>query len=162
MKVFPVAAEGMPAFSNDFGAPRSGGRSHKGNDIVAAAGTPLLAVDDGQVFFGSGDKLGGNVARLEADNGIRYLYTHLQGFAGDERRVRAGEVIGFVGNTGNAITTPPHVHFEVHQNGEVINPFPLLKAVSQVSSEIVSPKKGSMFPWLIVGLGGFLIWRAKK
>lgn len=129
MRVFPVAAEGRPSFSDDWGAPRSGGRSHQGNDIFAPEGTPLLAVDDGRVFFGTGS-LGGNIARLEATDGARYIYSHLVAFEGEERAVKAGEVIGYVGNTGNAAGLPHHVHFEVHPDGgDAVNPFPMLTAL---------------------------------
>jgi murein DD-endopeptidase MepM/ murein hydrolase activator NlpD len=142
MRIFPVAAEGRPTFSDDWHKPRSGGRLHQGNDIFAPEGTPVLAVDDGHVFFGS-SSLGGLLARLKADDGATYLYIHLSAFDGDERRVQVGEVIGYVGHTGNAAGTPDHVHFEVHPiPGEgAINPFPLLLALKTGAppAEVVPP-----------------------
>ncbi len=134
MRVFPVAAEGRPTFSDDFGAARSGGRSHEGNDIFAPEGTPVLAVDGGLVFFGT-SSLGGNTARLQADDGATYLYTHLSDFEGEERRVQPGEVIGYVGHTGNAANTPPHVHFEMHPDGDPVNPFPFLISTRRQTAE---------------------------
>lgn len=115
VRFFPVAGEAVNA--NDFAAPRGDGtRSHAGNDIFAREGTPLVAVDDGTVRMGN-DPLGGNIINLIATDGARYYYAHLQGFEGSPRPVRAGEVIGYVGRTGNAATTQPHVHFEVHPCG---------------------------------------------
>lgn len=143
LRVFPVMASGKPTFEDTWGAPRSGGRTHEGTDIFAPAGTPLLAVDGGRIFFGT-SSLGGNSARLQASDGDTYIYTHLEGFEGDERSVIAGEVIGYVGNTGNAINTPPHVHFEVHPGGgEPVNPFPLLIGANQPVAEPAPPPVSS-------------------
>lgn len=143
LAVFPVAASGKPSFSNDFGAPRSGGRTHEGTDIFAARGTPVLAVDDGQVSQGEG-KTPGLFAELQAVDGVRYFYAHLDAFEGGERTVNAGDVIGFVGDTGNAKGLLPHLHFEVHPTpdrgpGTAINPFPLLAAMRGVSSSPATP-----------------------
>jgi murein DD-endopeptidase MepM/ murein hydrolase activator NlpD len=129
LRTFPVAAEGRPTFSDDWHQPRSGGRVHKGTDIFAAEGTPLFAVDDGFVSFGESG-LGGLLARLKANDGFTYLYIHLSAFEGENRPVKVGDVIGYVGHTGNAATTPPHCHFEIHPPGEeAINPFPILTAI---------------------------------
>lgn len=125
--VFPVAYSGNPTFRNDWGDPRSDGRTHKGTDIFAAKGTPVLAVEDGYVSYLTGRKLGGNVAILETAKD-RYSYSHLDGFEGEARNVKAGDVIGYVGNTGNAYDTPPHLHFQYHPGkGEAVNPYPLLR-----------------------------------
>lgn len=131
VRFFPVAGfEGENA--NDFGAPR-GSRSHEGNDILAPEGTPLVAVDDGEIRFGS-DPLGGNIASLRADDGARYYYAHLLDFAGAApRRVQAGELIGYVGRTGNAGATPPHLHFEMRPAGSgPIDPAPIINAAPRV------------------------------
>lgn len=128
LRVFPVAAsKPRPTFSDDYGKPRSGGRQHAGTDIFAPLGTDVLAVDSGTMRHGT-SKLGGLVAHLMADDGTYYYYGHLDEQLGESpRRVEAGEPIGRVGATGNAAGLPPHLHFEVHpQNGDPINPFPLL------------------------------------
>ena len=125
LRVFPVL--GGARISGDFGAPRSGGgRAHQGNDLFAPDDTPLVAVDDGTIAFGV-DPLGGNVAVLRSADGARYYYAHLSAYEGGSRAVRAGEVIGYLGRTGNAISTDPHLHFEVHPGGgAAIDPAPAL------------------------------------
>src|SRR5690242_16762159 len=125
LRVFPV--EDGARYTDNWMA----GRTHYGNDLFAPEGTPLLAVDDGVVRYGT-DPLGGNVANLYATDGTRYYYAHQYAFAhgaspGTSRSVRAGEILGYVGTTGNAQGTPSHVHFEIHPgNGEAIDPFPYL------------------------------------
>ena len=129
IRVFPVA--GGASYTNDWHAARGGGeRSHEGNDLFAAEGTPLLAVEDGEVRFGD-DPRGGRIASLRASDGLRYYYAHLSGFAGSARPVRAGEVIGYLGRTGNAAHTAPHLHFGVYRSdGSATNPFPMLQGAA--------------------------------
>ena len=120
-------------FGDTFGAPRSGGRRHEGVDILAPRGTPLFAVQDGTITKRqTGAPLAGNALWLTAADGTYFFYAHLDGFAsGIDRgvRVRAGDVIGYVGRTGNAGI--PHLHFEVHpRGGAAVNPYPIVKAVS--------------------------------
>lgn len=122
--VCPVDA--FTAFADSWGAPRSGGRSHEGVDLMAATGTPLVAATSGRVRFWQ-NKLGGRVASLYGDNGTRYYYAHLSTYAGWDRRVARDEVIGYVGSTGNA--GAPHLHFEVHPwGGPAVNPYPFVLA----------------------------------
>ncbi len=124
---FPVA--GPHSFVNDWGAPRAVGRTHKGCDVMANYGTPCVAITSGVVEQRSGGNAGLYIA-LHGDNGHLYYYMHLQGFAASGR-VRAGQVIGYVGDTGNARGCP-HLHFEWHPNhGGPVNPYPLLVALDR-------------------------------
>ena len=101
--VCPV--QGPVSFTDTFGAPRGGGRRHQGNDMFAPGGTPLVAVTDGSVFF-QGDPLGGNAAYVQGNDGNTYYYAHLSDYVGGARSVTAGELIGHVGNTGDAAGRP--------------------------------------------------------
>lgn len=156
MRVFPVL--GGARYSNDFSYPRSGGRSHQGNDLFNSEGTPLLAVDSGEVRFAF-DQLGGNIANLRASDGTRYYYAHLRNFAGSNRQVSPGEVIGYLGKTGNAALTPPHLHFEVHPGGgAATNPFPLLQAAPVKSTAGGAPQRNLFWP-VAIALGvGIAAW----
>jgi murein DD-endopeptidase MepM/ murein hydrolase activator NlpD len=123
---FPVA--GPHSFVNDWGAPRVVGGTHKGTDIMAARGTPLVAVTSGTVTQHS-QKNAGNYVILRGDNGDSYYYMHMDGFAASGR-VSAGQPIGYVGDTGNAKGGPCHCHFEWHPGGGgPVNPYPLLRAI---------------------------------
>lgn len=128
--VFPVL--GDASFVDDYGAPRAGTGWHHGNDVFAATGTPLVAVADGRLSRVGWNTLGGNRLWLTDDAGNAFYYAHLSAYAPaavEGARVRAGQVIGFVGNTGQAITTPPHLHFEIHPAaGDSVNPYPYLVA----------------------------------
>jgi murein DD-endopeptidase MepM/ murein hydrolase activator NlpD len=113
---------------NDWGFPRSGGRFHEGNDLFAPRGTPAVATVSGEVVQKTG-KIGGNQVKLFGDDGVSYYYTHLDAF-GASGRVQAGDVIGYVGTSGNAAGGTPHVHFEIHPgDGAAINPYPRVSAV---------------------------------
>lgn len=113
-------------YVNDWGFPRSGGRAHEGNDLFAARGTAVRAPVGGTVSYATGD-IGGKQFRLLAPDGTVYLGSHLDAF-GDAGTVSAGATIGYVGSTGNAVGSRPHLHFEVHPDGGVaMNPYPLLR-----------------------------------
>ncbi|MDF2731947.1 MAG: putative metalloendopeptidase, partial [Desertimonas sp.] len=115
------------AYSDTWGASRSGGRSHQGVDMLAGSGTPIVAVVSGSVQFKQ-TSLGGNSAWISGNDGNRYFFAHLSSFAGSSRSVSQGEVIGYVGDTGNARGTP-HLHFEVHPGGgAATNPYPYVRS----------------------------------
>jgi hypothetical protein len=125
---FPVA--GKHNFSDTFGAFRSDVPAHVGADIFASFGTPIVAVADGRIYRVGTLHISGNRLWLRDKKGFRYFYAHLSDFAAaayNGADVHAGEVIGFVGNTGDAEPTPPHLHFEVHMpDGAVVNPTPFI------------------------------------
>ena len=112
-------------YFNDWGFPRSGGRFHQGNDLFAPRGTEVLAPVSGFVELKSG-VVGGLQFWLAGDDGRTYIGTHMDGFAlaGD---VLAGAVVGYVGDSGNAIGSDPHLHFEILVDGSPINPYPILQ-----------------------------------
>lgn len=169
IRVFPV--QGGASIPNDFSfATTANLRKHLGNDLFAPTGTPLLAVDNGTVRFAT-DPLGGNVANLYADDGTRYYYAHLSRYEGvSGRRVRAGDVIGYVGTTGNAQGTPPHTHFEVHPgNGPAINPFSQLQeALNNPLMTVIAPSLairktgGLMLGILALGAGAWYYLSGKS
>ncbi len=114
-------------FFNDWGFPRSGGRHHAGNDIFAPLGTPVHAPTSGWVDVATGS-IGGHQFRLTAADGSQWFGSHLDHF-GKTGSVQAGDVIGYVGNTGNAKGGPTHLHFEIHPGANAVNPFPLLRSI---------------------------------
>jgi murein DD-endopeptidase MepM/ murein hydrolase activator NlpD len=134
--VFPVY--GPSSFTDTFGSPRAGVVWHHGEDIFAPLGAPVLAVADGTVFSVGWNELGGYRFWLRDRQGNQFYFAHLSAFsplAVDGNEVRAGSVIGFVGNTGDAQSTPYHLHFEIHPVGllpmgydGVVAPFAYLNA----------------------------------
>ena len=116
------------AFADTWGAPRSGGRSHQGVDMIAPRGIPIYAVTSGFATFKT-NRLGGNAASLLGDNGNRYYYAHLDSYVGESRIVFQGDVIGYNGDTGNAQFSTPHLHFEIRPgSGLPTNPYPTVRA----------------------------------
>jgi murein DD-endopeptidase MepM/ murein hydrolase activator NlpD len=118
------------SFVDSWGAARSGGRAHKGTDIMNPLGNKVHAIVDGVVTRQTNSSLGGISLYLRGDNGIEYYYAHLMRYASRVgQRVKAGELIAINGQTGNARYTAPHVHFEVHPGGGgPVNPYPYVKA----------------------------------
>jgi len=115
--------------ANTWGAPRGEGRAHEGQDIFAPKGTPVLSATTGYVVKIGEDNLGGHVVSVIGDGGRKYYYAHLDSFApnlevGDY--VTRKTVLGYVGTTGNADGTPPHLHFGIYTTTGAINPLPLL------------------------------------
>ncbi|MFL5952387.1 MAG: choice-of-anchor P family protein [Gaiellaceae bacterium] len=118
--VFPVY--GPSSFTDTFGGPRSdvSGGWHHGDDIFAPLGAPVLAVASGTVFSVGWNAVGGNRLWVRDGQGNLFYYAHLSAFtplAINGNRVNAGDVLGFVGNTGDAQGTPTHLHFEIHPVG---------------------------------------------
>jgi murein DD-endopeptidase MepM/ murein hydrolase activator NlpD len=121
--VCPVA--GTRSYADTWGAARSGGRRHEGTDIISPGGTPLVAMESGRIEFRS-NKLGGLTLRLYGASGTRYYYAHLSRYEGSNRSVSAGDVVGYVGRTGN--TTTNHLHLQVHPGGgQAVNPYPYVR-----------------------------------
>lgn len=114
--------QGTNSFGDTWGQPRSGGRSHQGVDMISPRGTPLVAVVDG--FAQSRvNTLGGNTVVLMGADGNRYYYAHLDKWE-TLGQVTAGTVIGYVGDTGNAKYSTPHLHFEIRPGGgPAVNPY---------------------------------------
>jgi murein DD-endopeptidase MepM/ murein hydrolase activator NlpD len=146
----PVAFEGFVfpvqppyAYSDTYGADRMNGtqyqHQHQGVDIFASEGTPIVATKRGVVYSVGVARLGGNRLWLKDGEGNCYYYAHLQAFAStvyERKVVEAGEVLGFVGTTGNARGTPPHLHYEIHPScAGPTNPSPILNAVEKADLE---------------------------
>lgn len=130
----PVEGVSERQLSDTWKAPRSEGRKHQGIDIFAPKGTPVQSTTRGVVLRLGKNRLGGNVVWILGPGGQLHYYAHLDRFAGIKSRDRIGEgvVLGFVGNTGNARGTPPHLHYGIYSlNGRPLNPFPLLKAIRE-------------------------------
>ena len=119
--------QGPRAFSDDFGQPRAGGRSHEGNDILSPRGTPVVAPVAGSAQQHD-NGLGGHAFYLHGADGVTYYGAHLDAYSDNYGNVPAGTVLGWVGNTGDASGGPTHLHFEVHPGGGAgIDPYPTLK-----------------------------------
>jgi murein DD-endopeptidase MepM/ murein hydrolase activator NlpD len=123
-------------FINDWGFPRSGGRSHRGNDIFAPRGRPTIAMDDGVIIrantASNPSALGGITLTLRASDGTEWYYAHLDTIAGGVgagRSVARGQQIGTVGSTGNASASAPHLHLERRTSAGSVNPWPVLSEI---------------------------------
>lgn len=116
--------------ADTWGAPRGMGRRHEGQDIFAPKGTPILSATNGYIYKIGENNLGGQTVSVIGSGGRVYYYAHLDSYApnleiGD--RVSTRTVLGYVGTTGNAQGTPPHLHFGIYTFTGAINPLPLLK-----------------------------------
>jgi peptidoglycan hydrolase-like protein with peptidoglycan-binding domain len=136
ISVFPV--QGLCSYENTWHAPRGTNRLHLGVDIIAKEGNLLYAVEDGTItkmYSTATDKLAGNGVRLTRADGTYFFYGHMQRVAdgiGIGVKVKAGQVLGYLGKTGG--TTTPHLHLEVHPfGGEAIDPTPIVAAVDACS-----------------------------
>ena len=128
--VCPVA--GAVSFTDSWGDSRSGGRAHKGVDMIAARGVPIVAIYSGRIQRTSNSSLGGKSIYFISDAGDLYYYAHLDDF-GDispGQSVPAGYVIGYNGSSGNAPEYLPHLHFEYHPGGgSAVNPYSLVRGL---------------------------------
>ena len=127
---FPVEGADEGNIQSVFGDARDGGsRDHHGVDIFARRGTPVLAAANGIVRRVDTTEIGGRVVWLsDAEHGQSIYYAHLDDWAVESgRQVKKGDVLGYVGNTGNARTTPPHLHFGIYSRGPV-DPLPFIRA----------------------------------
>lgn len=151
----PVPVQGVKpsGLADTWGAARSGGRRHEGIDIFARRNTPILSVTEGIVMRVGVNDLGGRVIVVMGPGGQRHYYAHLERHSahtpGDW--VEQGEVIGYVGNYGNARSTPPHLHYGIYTSGGAINPYPLLTARKRRAS---APSAGIFFRGRDHGCGG--------
>lgn len=132
---------------NSWGASRDGGRrKHRGIDIFAPKGTGVVAVADGIISFIGDQPKGGQCVWLTTEAGASFYYAHLDRWAPglyEGMEVRTGDLLGYVGNTGNAKTTPPHLHFGINENDEMVNPYPILAKATPVKRARVTVESGS-------------------
>jgi murein DD-endopeptidase MepM/ murein hydrolase activator NlpD len=156
---FPVEGRDSRAIRSGFGAARDGGRrSHHGVDIFAPRGTPALAVADGEVVRVRTGGLGGRYIWVrDSKRGLSFYYAHLdRQLARTGQRVRTGDTLGLVGNTGNARTTPPHLHFGVYRRGEgPIDPYHFINELAS-DPPVLQVDTGSVGAWARTGRDGVL------
>ena len=140
--VYPVAAKNAYVGSV-WGDERDGGkRKHKGIDIFARKGTPVVAVSEGVIVSKGVGKVAGKYLWLRSSKtGLTSYYAHLDKFNVNEgARVKKGQVLGTVGNTGNARTTPSHLHFGIYRSNGAVNPLPYVKNSPKIRATM-PPKK---------------------
>ena len=126
----PVDGVGLSDIENSFNAPRSGGRRHNAIDIVAPRHAPVRATTAGYVSERDVKSLGGRTISVVGPAGYRHYYAHMEAWAGFDEGdfVRAGDIIGYVGNSGNARGGPTHLHYAIYDSRDrPIDPYPLLR-----------------------------------
>ena len=129
--LLPVAGVKPKNLVDTWGAARGAGRKHEGIDIFAKRGTQVLSATQGIVRKVGTNHLGGQVIWITGPHLSQHYYAHLDAYAEHIQQgdwVEAGEVIGYVGNTGNAKTTPPHLHYGIYLSDGTTNPYPYLIA----------------------------------
>jgi peptidoglycan LD-endopeptidase LytH len=137
----PLENLSKKSIADTWQAPRGDGRRHEGQDIFAPLGTPILSATNGFIYKIGENNLGGQTVWVMGAGGRVYYYAHLDSYAkGIEvgNRVTTRTVLGYVGTTGNAQGTPPHLHFGVYTATGAINPLPLL---TDRSAPAVTKKK---------------------
>ncbi|HSS78907.1 MAG TPA: M23 family metallopeptidase [Thermoanaerobaculia bacterium] len=132
-KVLPIPVDGVTRdqLRNSWGTAREGGRHHKGIDIFASRNTPIRSVTEGVVELKAMRGLGGQVVYVVGPGGYRHYYAHLEEFGPQAEGdwVEAGEVIGYVGNSGNAAVSSTHLHYGIYTpSGRAVNPFTYLRS----------------------------------
>jgi murein DD-endopeptidase MepM/ murein hydrolase activator NlpD len=152
--VFPV--ESAAPVADTFGAGRGDVDWHHGDDLFADRGTPVVAVADGFVFSVGWQRLGGRRLWVRDRAGNEFYYAHLQAYAAgvrDGAAVRAGDVVGYVGTSGDAEDTPPHLHFEIHPASLLgvgydgaVDPTRYLRAWSHVRGRRIAQPRRSVSP----------------
>ena len=146
----PVPVEGVRtrALRDTWGGARSEGRKHEGIDIFAKRGTPVLSSTEGIVAQVGTNRLGGLVVWVTGPGGQRHYYAHLDRYSDVEAgmRIEAGRVLGYVGNTGNAKGTPPHLHYGIYETGGAINPYPLLRAEPAAAATVKAASANQQAP----------------
>lgn len=127
LDIFPVPGG---TFSDTWGAPRPGGRTHEGTDVFAPEGTGVFAAHAGRATVRQ-TPIGGNSVTLSGERGLSTYYAHLaEVFVETGAQVQAAEQIGTVGATGDAAGTPPHLHFQLWIDRKLQNPFPYLRGLA--------------------------------
>jgi hypothetical protein len=164
--IFPVA--GSVTYIDDFGQPRPGG-THQGNDLMGVKKTPVVAVESGKIEFWTTSASAGCMVYLYGDSGTMYEYIHLNNdltMRNDNRgkcvpgvsyarglkngaRVEAGEMVGYLGDSGDANGIASHLHFEVHPNGgAAVTPYPYLQSAQRL---LFFAKAGAPFTLALTG-----------
>ncbi|HSG39406.1 MAG TPA: M23 family metallopeptidase [Thermoanaerobaculia bacterium] len=141
-KVLPIPVDGVEAsrLRDTWGYARDGGRRHKGIDIAAPRYTPIRSATEGVIEFKGMRGLGGQIVNVIGPGGYKHYYAHLEDFGaqaiGDW--VEAGEIIGYIGNSGNAAISGPHLHYGIYRsNGQAVNPFTYLRKGKPFTAEPV-------------------------
>ncbi len=146
-RTLPIPVDGVTAghLQNTWGYARDGGgRHHKGIDIFAPRNTPVRSATEGIVEFKGMKGLGGQVVTVTGPGGYRLYYAHLEDFGPQETGdwVEAGEIIGYVGNSGNAAISSTHLHYGIYNPaGEAVNPYTYLKAGQPFADRIQTAAK---------------------
>jgi murein DD-endopeptidase MepM/ murein hydrolase activator NlpD len=137
----PVAGVGPRQLADTWNAARSEGRRHQGIDIFARRGTAVVSATEGVVTRIGTNRLGGQVVWVLGPGRQMHYYAHLDGYANIAigAHVMPGDALGYVGNTGNAQGTPPHLHYGIYASGGAINPYPLLAAGNARSTSTIGP-----------------------
>ena len=138
----PIENVRKSQIGNTWHAARGNDRLHEGQDIFAPQGTPILSATEGYVVRIGENSLGGQTVWVMGAGGRRYYYAHLDSYApglAEGDHVTKQSVLGYVGTTGNAAGTPPHLHFGVYGTGEAINPLLLLEDRPQPANAVPTP-----------------------
>jgi murein DD-endopeptidase MepM/ murein hydrolase activator NlpD len=138
-ELLPMPVEGVKRaqLTDSWGSPRPGRRHHQGIDIFAARGTPIRSTTRGIVMTVGDNRLGGHIVKVLGPGLEWHYYAHLDRFADVHagEAVRPGDILGYVGNSGDAITTPTHLHYGIYGSvGGAMNPYPRLRAINAGSA----------------------------